>query len=149
MQATVPIYAVTISVVRLDPSAWSDLSLISYKPKTFRDEDVELVISHCGVCGSDVHTLTQGWGNIRLPLVPGHEIVGKVTRVGSKVTEFKVGDRVGVGAQIGSCMQCRACKSDNENYCLKMIDTYVCGFYSYRHLSVTELRGRTMCTPTE
>ncbi|KAI0927884.1 hypothetical protein AcW1_005291 [Taiwanofungus camphoratus] len=107
-----------------DPSAWSDLSLISYKPKTFRDEDVELVISHCGVCGSDVHTLTQGWGNIRLPLVPGHEIVGKVTRVGSKVTEFKVGDRVGVGAQIGSCMQCRACKSDNENYCLKMIDTY-------------------------
>ncbi|KAF9821676.1 hypothetical protein IEO21_00522 [Rhodonia placenta] len=107
-----------------DPAAWNELSLYSYKPKTFLDEDVELAITHCGVCGSDVHTLTQGWGNTRLPLVVGHEIVGNVTRVGAKVTEFKVGDRVGIGAQIGSCMQCRRCQTGNENYCLKLIDTY-------------------------
>lgn len=112
-------------VCAIDPGAWNSLSLISYQPKTFQDDDVELAITHCGVCGSDVHTLTQGWGGCHLPLVVGHEIVGIVTRVGAKVTEFKPGDRVGVGAQIGSCMQCKRCKSDNENYCLSIIDTYV------------------------
>ncbi|KZT11120.1 GroES-like protein [Laetiporus sulphureus 93-53] len=107
-----------------DPDQYSALSLISYQPKTFQEDDVEIAITHCGVCGSDVHTLSQGWGNSRLPLVVGHEIIGKVTRVGSKVKDFKVGDRAGVGAQIGSCMDCKRCKTDNENYCLKMIDTY-------------------------
>ncbi|PCH43607.1 GroES-like protein [Wolfiporia cocos MD-104 SS10] len=107
-----------------DPSKWSDLKLTSFKPKTFQPEDVEIAITHCGVCGSDVHTLTQGWGESKLPLVAGHEIVGKVTRVGDKVSEFKVGDRVGVGAQIGACLKCRACKSDYENYCPDSIETY-------------------------
>lgn len=69
--------------------------------------------------------MTQGWGESKFPLVAGHEIVGHVTRVGDKVTEFKPGDRVGVGAQIGSCLQCRACKTDYENYCPKSIETYV------------------------
>ena len=110
-----------------DPSAWSSLDIVSFQPKNFTDDDVELAITHCGVCGSDVHTLSQGWGSTgTLPLVVGHEIVGIVTRVGKNVEEFKVGQRVGVGAQIGSCMKCKRCKNGNENYCNDgMIDTYV------------------------
>lgn len=110
-----------------DPSAWSTLDIVSFQPKNFLDDDVELAITHCGVCGSDVHTLSQGWGSTgTLPLVVGHEIVGIVTRVGKNVEEFKVGQRVGIGAQIGSCMKCKRCKNGNENYCNDgMIDTYV------------------------
>lgn len=73
-----------------------------------------------------MHTLNQGWGESKLPIVVGHEIVGTVTRIGDKVTEFKIGDRVGVGAQRGSCLECRECKDDYENYCPKSINTYVC-----------------------
>ncbi|TFK82821.1 GroES-like protein [Polyporus arcularius HHB13444] len=107
-----------------DPTKWTDLKVIEFQPKTFQADDVELTITHCGVCGSDVHTLTQGWGDAKLPLVAGHEIVGLVTRVGDNVKEFKPGDRVGVGAQIGSCLSCRACKDGYENYCLQAISTY-------------------------
>ncbi|OBZ75067.1 NADP-dependent alcohol dehydrogenase 7 [Grifola frondosa] len=82
-----------------NPSEWKELTLMSFKPKPFAPEDVEIAITHCGVCGSDLHTLSQGWGQSKLPLIVGHEIVGKVTRVGEKVAGIKVGDRVGVGAQ--------------------------------------------------
>lgn len=71
-----------------------------------------------------VVTFFSSWGEAPFPLVVGHEIVGKVTRVGSQVKEFKVGDRAGVGAQVASCYECRACKSDNENYCPKSLSTY-------------------------
>ena len=108
-----------------DPEKWTDLPVREFKPKTFEPQDVELTITHCGVCGSDVHTLTQGWGESKLPLVVGHEIVGTVTRVGDKVEGIKPGDRVGVGAQRGSCMSCRACKDGYENYCPDSIDTCV------------------------
>ena len=68
------------------------------------------------VCGSDVHTITGGWGDLPTsPICVGHEIIGTVLRVGPKVKDIKVGDRVGVGAQIQSCMQCQNCKSNNEN----------------------------------
>ncbi|KAH9947617.1 GroES-like protein [Amylocystis lapponica] len=107
-----------------DPSKWSALNVTSFQPKTFQPEDVEIAITHCGVCGSDIHTLRQSWGESKLPLVVGHEIVGKVTRVGDKVSGIKPGDRVGVGAQIGSCMKCRACKTHYENYCPQSINTY-------------------------
>ncbi|KZO92823.1 NADPH-dependent alcohol dehydrogenase [Calocera viscosa TUFC12733] len=111
-------YAVT------NPKAWSDFDVIDFKPKNFKDTDVEIAITHCGVCGSDVHTITSGWGDIEPPLIVGHEIVGKATKVGSAVNGIKVGDRVGVGAQIGSCLECEACHTDNEQYCPKGIDTY-------------------------
>lgn len=100
------------------------MKVIDITPKTFEPDDVEIAISHCGVCGSDVHTLRQGWGESHLPLVVGHEIVGKAVRVGDNVRDIKVGDRVGVGAQIGSCMNCRECKSGYENYCTKGVNTY-------------------------
>lgn len=68
------------------------------------------------MCGSDVHTITGGWGELPTsPICVGHEIIGRVLRVGPKVEDIKVGDRVGVGAQIQSCMQCQNCKEDNEN----------------------------------
>ncbi|RAL67666.1 hypothetical protein DID88_008410 [Monilinia fructigena] len=101
---------------------WSGFS----KSKTFEDHDVDIVNECCGVCGSDVHAITGGWGELATaPLCVGHEIIGKVLRIGSKVTLVKPGDRVGIGAQVQSCMQCPQCKSDNENYCPTKVDTYM------------------------
>ncbi|KAA1476357.1 GroES-like protein [Dentipellis sp. KUC8613] len=119
MQKNFQGYAVT------DADRWNDFKVIEYPSKKWEESDVEIAITHCGVCGSDVHTLTSGWGSFETPLVVGHEIAGTAVRVGSKVKSgIKVGDRVGVGAQIGSCYTCKYCKSDNENYCRKSIDTY-------------------------
>ncbi|KAF8676893.1 GroES-like protein [Rhizoctonia solani] len=111
-----------------DKKKWSDLKPVEIQPKKWEETDIDIAITHCGVCGSDIHTLTNGWGNLdHLPLVVGHEIIGKAVRVGSIAAEktgFKVGDRVGVGAHIWSCGECQACKTDNENYCPKGLDTY-------------------------
>ncbi|KAI5120879.1 hypothetical protein M0805_002979 [Coniferiporia weirii] len=117
-QKTFKGYAVT------DRNRWSDFSLVNFPSKNWEETDVEVAITHCGVCGSDIHTLTSGWGEFETPLVAGHEISGTAVRVGSKVKGIKAGDRVGVGAQIGSCYSCKYCKSDNENYCPKSVDTY-------------------------
>ncbi|MCJ1360122.1 MAG: hypothetical protein MMC33_010125 [Icmadophila ericetorum] len=103
---------------------WSDFKKEEYEPKPFGDRDIDIKIDACGVCGSDVHTITGGWGEAKLPLCVGHEIVGKAIKVGSEVTTVKVGDRVGVGAQIWACLECNICKSDNENYCPHQVDTY-------------------------
>ncbi|KAG8967349.1 NADP-dependent alcohol dehydrogenase [Tulasnella sp. 419] len=107
-----------------DGSKWDEFEVMEYQPKNWEETDVEIAITHCGVCGSDVHTINGGWGGAPYPLVVGHEIVGKVIRVGSQVKDIKVGDRVGVGAQISACYDCRACNSNNENYCPKQTDTY-------------------------
>ncbi|KAI0160123.1 alcohol dehydrogenase [Xylariaceae sp. FL1272] len=96
----------------------------TFKPKKFGDNDIDIKIECCGVCGSDVHTITGGWGEAPTPICVGHEVVGKAVKVGSNVKDVKVGDRVGVGAQIWSCLKCGNCKHDNENYCPNMVDTY-------------------------
>ena len=80
-------------------------------------DDVEVKILYCGVCHSDIHTARNEWGATMYPIVPGHEIVGKVTRVGSNVSRFKVGDTVGVGCFVDSCGYCGNCKEDHEQYC--------------------------------
>ncbi|KAI1801244.1 GroES-like protein [Daldinia bambusicola] len=103
---------------------YKDFKRQTFKPKVFGDNDIDIKIECCGVCGSDVHTVTGGWGDAPTPLCVGHEIVGKAVKVGSKVKDVKVGDRVGVGAQIWSCLKCTQCKSDNENYCPSQVDTY-------------------------
>ncbi|ORX49163.1 GroES-like protein [Hesseltinella vesiculosa] len=95
-----------------EPMVWTELPL-----KKWEDSDVELNVTHCGVCGSDVHTMDSGWEPTNYPCVTGHEITGIVTRVGSKVTKFKVGDRAGVGAQSGACLDCDNCKAGLENMC--------------------------------
>lgn len=81
-------------------------------------DDVEIKILYCGICHSDIHTARNEWGATIYPTVPGHEIVGKVTRVGQNVTRFKEGDTVGVGCFVDSCMHCDNCKKDLEQYCL-------------------------------
>ena len=86
---------------------WSDFKRISYKPKRFEDFDIDIEITHCGVCASDLHTIDAGWGDPALPVVAGHEIVGKALKVGPKVKTIKEGDRAGVGAQVWACLDCR------------------------------------------
>ncbi|KAL8661306.1 MAG: hypothetical protein Q9202_005731 [Teloschistes flavicans] len=103
---------------------WTEFTKKEFTPKKFQERDVDIEIECCGVCGSDVHTINGGWGGAPMPLCVGHEVIGKAIKVGDKVTTVKVGDRVGVGAQIWACLECKPCKMDNENYCPHKIDTY-------------------------
>jgi uncharacterized zinc-type alcohol dehydrogenase-like protein len=80
-------------------------------------DDIEIKILFCGVCHSDLHTARNEWANTVYPCVPGHEIVGTVTRVGTAVTSFKVGDTAGVGCMVDSCGECEPCKKGLEQYC--------------------------------
>ncbi|KAJ4368971.1 hypothetical protein N0V83_006053 [Neocucurbitaria cava] len=108
-----------------DIKNWSTFKRQELPLKKFEEHDVDIAIDACGVCASDVHTITGGWGDdIPLPLCVGHEVIGKVVKVGSKVTKVKVGDRAGIGAQIGADLTCGQCKADQENYCPNQIDTY-------------------------
>ncbi|KIL84577.1 nadp-dependent alcohol dehydrogenase [Fusarium avenaceum] len=90
-----------------------------FEPKKWTEDDVDIQITHCGMCGSDLHTLSSGWSPTPYPCCVGHEIVGKAVRVGSKVKGIEVGDRVGVGAQARSCLEadCPQCSNQQENYC--------------------------------
>lgn len=82
-----------------------------------RDNDVKIDISFCGVCHSDIHTAHNDWKNARYPVIPGHEIVGKVSEVGKDVSKFRVGDIVGVGCMVDSCLSCESCQDGEEQYC--------------------------------
>ena len=87
--------------------------------------DVEIDILYCGVCHSDVHTVRSEWAGTLYPCVPGHEIVGRVTRVGDAVTRFQAGDTVGVGCMVDSCETCPSCDEGLEQYCDKgFVGTY-------------------------
>jgi uncharacterized zinc-type alcohol dehydrogenase-like protein len=87
-------------------------------------DDVAISIQYCGVCHSDIHTVRNEWKNAVYPIVPGHEIVGVVTAVGSDVTKFKVGDKVGVGCFVDSCVGCASRDLDNEQYMPGLVQTY-------------------------
>ncbi|GMF28356.1 unnamed protein product [Phytophthora fragariaefolia] len=101
-----------------------------YEPRPLGAEDVEIRISHCGICGSDVHTLESGWGPAKYPVVTGHEIVGEVTAVGTDVKHHAVGDRVGVGAMVWACRNkdpsspCEECADGFDPYCKDVVMTY-------------------------
>jgi uncharacterized zinc-type alcohol dehydrogenase-like protein len=84
-----------------------------------RSRDVEIAIEWCGICHSDIHQARDEWGGSIFPMVPGHEIVGRVTRVGRGVKRFKVGDPAGVGCMVDSCGTCPSCKKDLEQFCQK------------------------------
>lgn len=86
--------------------------------------DVVIAIRFCGICHSDIHTVRSEWGPAQYPCVPGHEIVGEVSRIGKKVKRFKVGDLAGVGCLVNSCGKCEACKSNEEQFCSKGVFTY-------------------------
>ncbi|TMW61711.1 hypothetical protein Poli38472_010774 [Pythium oligandrum] len=116
---TVNAYAATKPGLQVEP--------FQYQARPLGLEDVEIAISHCGICGSDLHTISGGWGGANYPVVPGHEIVGTITSIGSDVKHLKVGDRVGVGAMVFSCLNkdtCKECASDHESYCTKCVFTY-------------------------
>ncbi|MGV3560101.1 NAD(P)-dependent alcohol dehydrogenase [Larkinella arboricola] len=80
--------------------------------------DVQFDITYCGVCHSDLHQINGEWGGEIFPMVPGHEIVGRVVAVGSEVTRFKVGDLAGTGCMVDSCRSCESCQKGLEQYCL-------------------------------
>ncbi|WP_217876568.1 NAD(P)-dependent alcohol dehydrogenase [Pseudoalteromonas shioyasakiensis] len=96
-----------------------------FERRALRDEDVSIEILYCGVCHSDLHTAENDWGWTQYPVVPGHEIVGRVLEVGSGVTKYKVGDNVAVGCMVDSCLSCDQCHNGEEQFCREgMVGTY-------------------------
>ena len=93
------------------------LAPFSFERRDPQPGDVAIDIRFCGVCHSDLHTARGEWAGTLYPCVPGHEIVGTVTAVGSAVTRFQVGDTVGVGCMVGSCGECPSCREGEEQYC--------------------------------
>lgn len=103
----------------------STLSPFQFQRRAVGPSDVLIEIQFCGVCHSDLHQVRDEWGGSIYPMVPGHEIVGRVTRVGENVTKFKVGELAGVGCFVDSCRHCPSCQAGNEQYCERgMAGTY-------------------------
>ncbi len=98
-------------------AAKSDLKPLDIERRALQPTDVSIKILYCGVCHSDIHNGRNEWGGAKYPMVPGHEIVGKVLAVGTEVTRFKVGEMVGVGCMVDSCRHCAACQEGLEQYC--------------------------------
>ena len=106
-------------------SATSAIAAFEIDRREPRPHDVELEILYCGICHSDIHQVRNEWGGSMYPMVPGHEIVGRVTRVGAHVTKFKPGDLAGVGCLVDSCGTCPSCGAGEEQYCDNgLIGTY-------------------------
>jgi uncharacterized zinc-type alcohol dehydrogenase-like protein len=95
----------------------ANLKQMNIERREVTAKDIEIEILYCGVCHSDLHTARNDWGGTVYPAVPGHEIVGKVTKIGSDVTKLKVGDFAAVGCLVDSCGECESCKHDLEQYC--------------------------------
>lgn len=98
-------------------AAGAELLPYKYEPGDLKQNEVEIAVSHCGVCYSDIHLIDNDWGISQYPFIPGHEIVGKITATGATVLGFNVGDRVGVGWQANSCGHCEWCLQGAENLC--------------------------------
>ena len=106
-------------------SPTSGLAPHSINRRELRADDVAIDIDYCGVCHTDIHFAENDWGVTKYPVVPGHEIIGRVTAVGPKVKGYKVGDLVGVGCMVDSCRTCSACEVGLEQYCSEgMTATY-------------------------
>ena len=117
MTSTVPAFAA--------PSSGEPLELTTIERRSPGAADVVIDIAYAGICHSDIHQVRNEWGEGSFPMVPGHEIAGYVSAVGSDVTGFAIGDRVGVGCFVDSCRECENCKAGEEQYCLKgMVETY-------------------------
>ena len=105
----------TKAYAALDPA--SSLEPYTLERRALRAHDVAIAIDYCGVCHSDIHQARNEWGGAIYPIVPGHEIVGHVTAIGSAVKKFQIGDRVGVGVLVDSCRHCSSCQEHLEQYC--------------------------------
>ena len=107
------------------PSAKAPLERTTIERRTVGEHDVLIDIKFAGICHSDIHQARAGWGDAIFPMVPGHEIAGVVEAVGSGVTKFVVGDRVGVGCMVDSCRECEACRNGQEQHCVQgNVQTY-------------------------
>jgi uncharacterized zinc-type alcohol dehydrogenase-like protein len=100
-------------------SATSAFAPLQFERRALQPHDVLIKILYCGICHSDIHQVRNEWGNSTYPMVPGHEIVGHVVRVGADVKKFKVNDTVGVGCFVDSCRKCTYCKESEEQFCEK------------------------------
>ncbi len=118
MTTTIPAYAAT--------SASEPLTRTTIARRDVGPHDVAFDIEFAGICHSDIHTVRNEWGRAKFPIVPGHEIAGIVTEIGSEVTKYKVGDRVGVGCFVDSCRECDNCRAGEQQYCTGggMVGTY-------------------------
>lgn len=100
------------------------LSFFKFQRRDLQPHDVQIDILYCGVCHSDLHQARNEWSNTTYPVVPGHEIIGKVVAVGDQVTKFQPGDMAGVGCLVDSCKACTECQADLEQYCNFAVYTY-------------------------
>jgi uncharacterized zinc-type alcohol dehydrogenase-like protein len=99
--------------------AKGQLTLYEFERREPRDHDVVIDIQYCGICHSDIHQVSDEWGGSTFPMVPGHEIAGVVSQVGTNVSHYKVGERVGVGCFVDSCRKCSPCRDGLEQYCIE------------------------------
>ena len=97
--------------------AHAEMTAWEFQRRDLGEHDVSLDIKYSGICHSDIHQVREEWGPALFPMVPGHEIAGIVSQIGSAVTKFKVGDRIGVGVFIDSCRNCASCNQGLEQYC--------------------------------
>jgi uncharacterized zinc-type alcohol dehydrogenase-like protein len=105
--------------------ATSPLAPFHFDRRAVRANDVAIAIQYCGVCHSDLHQARNDWRRTTYPIVPGHEIIGRVTSVGAGAAKFKEGDVVAVGCMVDSCLECAQCTSGNEQYCARgNVQTY-------------------------
>ncbi|GAA0188944.1 NAD(P)-dependent alcohol dehydrogenase [Fulvivirga kasyanovii] len=100
-------------------SAKAPLHDMEIKRRALLENDVEIEILYCGICHSDLHAIKNDWGGTTYPIVPGHEIVGKITKTGDKVARFKVGDLAAIGCIVDSCRNCEHCHNSEEMFCEK------------------------------
>lgn len=98
-------------------SSDADLKPFDIERRDVKADDVQIEIEYCGVCHSDIHQVRNDWNNSMYPVVPGHEIVGRVTATGDNVSDFSEGDLVGVGCMVDSCQHCDSCENDLEQFC--------------------------------
>lgn len=107
------------------PTAGAALEPFAFDRRDVGARDVLIDIQYCGVCHSDIHQVRDEWGGSIYPMVPGHEIVGRIARVGAEVSKFKEGDPAGVGCFVDSCRTCRNCRDGEEQYCENhLVSTY-------------------------
>ncbi len=119
-------------------NAHTPLAPWTFERRELKQKDVAFDILYCGVCHSDIHQVRDEWGGSIYPMVPGHEIVGRVTAVGPAVSKYKVGDLVAVGCLVDSCRECENCKEGLEQYCTNgSVGTY----NSYERDRVTPTYG--------
>mgnify|MGYP001184826703 FL=1 len=140
-----------------DPSKWNTPELISYQPKKLGEADVDIEIECNGICYSDLSVVKNKWMNDNHSMkchtskygpkaqVVGHEIVGKIVKLGSNVKDLKLGQRVGVGAQCFACQKCDNCLNNNESYCLEYVGTYN-GFYPDGYVSQGGYASHVRCS---